>query len=286
MRIAVASGKGGTGKTTVAANLAWVAAQEGRRVQLLDCDVEEPDAALFLQPAVRDTLDVEVLIPSVDEEVCTHCGVCADVCAFRAIVTLPKAVLVFPELCHACGACALLCPRQAITEVPRRTGELRLGASGGLHVVTGVLDVGEAKAPPVIRAAKQHADEEADLVVIDAPPGTSCPVIESMRGVDLVVLVSEPTPFGLNDLRLAVEMVRALDLPLAVIANRSDVGGERLRDYCREEGIDIVLELPLDRRLAEVYAGAGIVAEQLPEYRKLFHGLLDRLEAQVTGGVA
>lgn len=286
MRIAVASGKGGTGKTTVAVNLAWVAARDGRRVQLLDCDVEEPDAALFLQPVVRSTVDVDVLTPTVDEEACTHCGVCADACAFRAIVTLPSAVLVFPELCHACGACALLCPEHAITEEPRRTGELRIGDAGPVQMVTGVLDVGEAKAPPVIRAAKQNIDEAADLVVIDAPPGTSCPVIDSVREADLVVLVSEPTPFGLNDLRLAVEMVRALDLPLVVIANRCDAGDDRLREYCHEEGIEIVLELPQDRRLAEVYARAGVVAEHLPEYGKVFHDLLRRLETRVIGGAA
>ncbi len=286
MRIAVASGKGGTGKTTVSVNLAWVAARDKRRVQLLDCDVEEPDAALFLQPVVRDNVAVNIPVPTVDEEACTYCGVCTDVCAFRAIVTLPSTVLVFPELCHACGACALLCPEHAITEEPRPTGELRIGDAGPLQMITGVLNIGEAKAPPVIRAAKQLIDEAADLVVIDAPPGTSCPVIDSVRGADLVVLVSEPTPFGLNDLRLAVEMVRALHLPLVVVANRSDTGDDRLRRYCHEEGIEIVLELPHDRHLAEVYAHGGVVAKHLPEYEKVFHDLLGRLETLVIGSSA
>jgi MinD superfamily P-loop ATPase len=279
--IAVASGKGGTGKTTVAVNLAWAAAEDGLRVQLIDCDVEEPDAALFLQPSLHETTTVSVLVPEVDPSACTHCGVCSEACAFKAIVELPGSVLVFPELCHSCGACALLCPASAITERPRPMGEVQTGLSGSLAVVTGVLDVGEAKAPPVVRAARGRVDTSADLVVIDAPPGTSCPVIESVRDADILLLVSEPTPFGLHDLRLAVEMARQLGLPLAVVANRSDIGDDRLRDYCRDQGIEILLELPFDRRLAEVYASGGIVAENLPEYKLQFLELRRRLLALI-----
>lgn len=283
MRIAVASGKGGTGKTTVAVNLARVARLRELRVQLLDCDVEEPDAALFLQPKVRSTPFVEVPVPDVDEDACTHCGICADVCAFKAIVSLPAAVLVFPELCHACGACSLLCPQEAIHEEPRRTGQLEIGDAGGIGLVIGVLDVGEAKSPPVIRAVKEHIDPDADLVLVDAPPGTSCPVIDSVRDADLVVLVTEPTPFGLHDLRLAVEMVRALDLPCVIVVNRSDVGDGALARYCEEEDLPVVLEIRYDRALAESYARGRLAVDDLEGYRGLFGDLLDRLADIVRG---
>jgi MinD superfamily P-loop ATPase len=290
--IAIASGKGGTGKTTVATNLAIVAVQAGMSVRLLDCDVEEPDCALFLDPVPERTRVVEVPMPEVDDALCTRCGVCADVCEFRAIVVLPGDVLVFPELCHSCGACSLLCPAHAITEVPRRVGVVDFGRAavaatagvgepaGGIETVAGRLDVGEAKSPPVIKAVKDLGDGEVDLILIDAPPGTSCPVIESVRGVDLVLLVSEPTPFGLYDLTLAVEAMRALRLPFVVVANRADAGDDRLRDYCAREGIDILLEIPDDRRLAEAYSNGTPAVIGLPEYREPFKRLLGSLMAR------
>lgn len=283
--IAIASGKGGTGKTTVATNLAIVAAQAGMSVRLLDCDVEEPDCALFLDPAPDRTRVVQVPMPEVDDALCTHCGVCADACEFRAIVVLPGDVLVFPELCHSCGACSLLCPAHAIAEVPRRVGVVEFGraavaATAGIETLAGRLDVGEAKSPPLIKAVKDLGDGEADLILIDAPPGTSCPVIESVRGVDLVVLVSEPTPFGLYDLTLAVEAMRALRLPFVVVANRADAGDDRLRDYCVREGIDILQEIPDDRRLAEAYSNGTPAVIGLPEYRELFRRLLGSLVAR------
>ena len=281
MRIAVASGKGGTGKTTVAVNLARAAALEERRVQLLDSDVEEPDCALFLRPRLVETPYVEVPIPVVDDDACTHCGTCSEVCAYKAIVELPSAVLVFPELCHACGACALLCPEKAISEEPRRTGQLEIGEAEGVAMVTGVLDVGEAKAPPVVKAVRERTDPAADPVIIDAPPGTSCPVIESVRGADLVLLVTEPTPFGLNDLQLAVEMVRALGLPSAVVVNRCDVGDREVYEYCDAEGIEVVMEIPDDRALAEAYARGRAAVDAVPGYRERFTALLHRLEERV-----
>jgi MinD superfamily P-loop ATPase len=286
LKVAIASGKGGTGKTTVAVNLARVAADAGLRVQLLDCDVEEPDCALFLRPRIQQTLPVELAIPEVDEASCTHCGVCSDVCEFKAIVSLPTSVLVFPELCHSCGACALLCPQHAVSEVPRRTGVVQLGRADSVATVAGRLDIGEAKSPPVIKAVRAQIDPAADLVLIDAPPGTSCPVIEAVRGADLVLLVSEPTPFGLHDLKLAVETVRILGLRLAVVANRADIGDDRLRDYCEQEGIETLLELPDDRRLAEAYSRGELAVDALPGYRERFAGLLRRVRACAGAPVA
>lgn len=274
MRIAVASGKGGTGKTTVATNLARVAVDQGLRVQLLDCDVEEPNCSLFLPFRVERTAPVELNVPRVDEAVCTRCGLCGEVCEFRAIVPLATAVLVFAELCHSCGACTLLCPEQAIVEERRRTGEVQIGRAGDIRMVAGLLDVGETKAPPVIKAVKAHADPRADLVVIDAPPGTSCPVIEAVRESDLVVLVAEPTPFGLHDLKLAVEAMRALTRPFAVVANRADVGDDALRAYCAREGIEILLEIADDRAVAEASSRGELAVDVVPGYRERFSGLL------------
>ena len=273
MRIAVASGKGGTGKTTLSVNLAALLADGGQAVRLLDADVEEPNCHLFLRPQDESGSPVEVLIPLIDDERCTACRTCADVCAFNAITVIGASVLVFPELCHSCGACTMLCPESAIREDGRVTGEIRRGMvvrpdGGHFELVTGVLTIGEAKAVPVTKDVLATACEGAmDVVLIDAPPGTSCPVIESVRGSDLVVLVTEPTPFGLNDLRLAVEMVRALGLRAVVAVNRVGVGDDRVRRYCADEGLEIVLELPDDRRVAEAYSRGELLVDALPGLR-------------------
>ena len=219
MKIAVASGKGGTGKTTVATNLAYVASRNGQSVAYLDCDVEEPNGHIFLKPVITNSKPVGNLIPRVDAEKCTHCGKCGEICRFSAIVCLGEKVLVFPELCHACGGCMLVCPVEAITEVPREMGKLETGNAGPIRFVRGLLNIGEAMSLPVIKEVRA-AVPKAELVIVDAPPGTSCPVIESVRGCDFVLLVTEPTPFGLNDLKLAVEMVRALGLPFGIVINK------------------------------------------------------------------
>ena len=234
MRIAVCSGKGGTGKTTVATNLAVTAATAGRTVGYLDCDVEEPNGALFLKPRFDETRAVNVSIPEVDLDKCTGCGLCGEICQYSAIVLMRKQVLVFPELCHGCGGCWLVCPTGAITESHRRTGQLELGKAGPVHFIQGLLNIGEAMSPPVIAAVRDTAPD-VDFLVIDSPPGTSCPVIQSVRDSDLVLLVTEPTPFGLNDLKLAVDMVRALKLPLAVVINRADVGDDQTHRYCQQQ---------------------------------------------------
>jgi MinD superfamily P-loop ATPase len=277
MKIAVASGKGGTGKTTVATNLAQMAAADGRAVAYLDCDVEEPNGHLFLKPTITRQQSINKLLPLVDLDRCTFCGRCSQVCRYGAIACLRKQVLIFAELCHSCGGCLLACPAGAIREVPKPIGELRLGTAGPIRFIEGRLNVGEAMSPPAIRAAKAAASP-TDLAILDCPPGTSCPVIESIRGSDLVLLVTEPTPFGLNDLKLAVEMVRALKLPLAVVVNRCNIGDDRVRQYCMSEQIAILAEIPDDRAVAEAYSRGQLACIAVPSFADHIRVLLKRLQ--------
>jgi MinD superfamily P-loop ATPase len=273
MTVAVASGKGGTGKTTVAVNLAL--SLDGP-VELLDCDVEEPNAHLFLQPRWTSAHTVDVPVPEVDERLCTACGACGSACRFHAIVSLRTQPLVFPELCHGCGGCALACPVGAIREVPREVGVVERGLRGEIHFVHGRLKVGTAMSGPLIRAVKSEAGQ-SPITLIDAPPGTSCPVVAAVRGSDYVVLVTEPTPFGLNDLRLAVEMVRTLGLPFGVVINRSDIGDDAVRRYCTREAVPLLMEIPEDRRVAEAYSRGQAAVTALPHLRAVFRELGDRL---------
>jgi len=296
--IAIASGKGGTGKTTVATNLAVTAAASGRRVQLLDCDVEAPNAHLFLRPEIERREPVGVPVPEVDERKCTACGECGRVCQYSAIVSLGTKPLVFPELCHGCGGCALVCDAGAITERQREVGVVEEGRADGVAFAGGRLRVGEAMSPPLIRAVKKRAAREG-LVVVDAPPGTSCPMVEAVRGADLVILVTEPTPFGLNDLAIAVDTMRQLRLPFAVacrtfdverhddrlrpdpadvVVNRAGSGHDALYRYCEDEGIDILAELPDDRRVAEAYSRGELAGNALPEFGERFCAILEETE--------
>ncbi|MGC9454065.1 MAG: ATP-binding protein [Phycisphaerae bacterium] len=280
MKIAVASGKGGTGKTTVATNLAVTAASADRSVSYLDCDVEEPNGAVFLKPEITETRPVRVSIPEVDQDKCTSCGLCGQICQYGAIVPVEGQVLVFSELCHGCGGCWLVCPTGAITESYRQTGQLELGKAGSVDCVQGLLNIGEAMSPPVIAAVKDAAPD-TDLIIVDSPPGTSCPVIESIRDSDFVLLVTEPTPFGLNDLKLAVEMVRALKLPFGVVINRSDIGDGDTVAYCRQQNIEVLAELGDDRRVAEAYSRGEAACEAVPGYRELYEELLQRVTRSV-----
>lgn len=278
MIISIASGKGGTGKTTVATNLA---VSLERPVQLLDCDVEEPNAHLFLKPSILEARTVSTPIPEIDLEKCDQCKKCAEICRFRAIAVLGDTVLTFPELCHSCGGCMAVCPRGAITETGRDVGELEIGAKNGIDFVHGRLRVGEAMAPPLIRAVRDCTRNDR-LVLIDAPPGTSCPVIAAMKDTDFVLLVTEPTPFGLHDLKLAVEAVKVLKIPMGLVINRADMGDDAVRDWARAEGIPILMEIPFDRQIAVSYSRGDMFAESMPEWKTRFQEMLARIE-MLTG---
>jgi len=268
MIISVASGKGGTGKTLVASSLA-LSLSDDYKVQLLDCDVEEPNVHIFLRLALDQSQPVYVPIPKVDETKCTYCGKCAEVCVYNAIAVLKEKVLVFPELCHGCGACSYLCPESAITEEGREVGVVERGGSGNLELVQGRLAIGEAMAPPVIREVRKYIDP-ANIVIIDVSPGTSCPVVEAVKGSDFCLLVTEPTPFGLNDLSLAVEVVRKLGISCGVVINRVGIGGEGVEQYCHREGIPILLRIPLDRNIAMLYSQGIPLIEGVPRWREEF----------------
>ncbi len=283
MRIVVASGKGGTGKTTVATSLAVELASRGERVAYLDFDVEAPNGHIFLPPVVEESVPVEVPIPAIDDEKCTACGKCCEACQFNALACVADRVLVFPEMCHGCGACALACPEDAISEVPRTVGWMDIGYSGAVSFAQGKLSIGEAMAVPVIRALKKRVPVEG-FSVLDSPPGTSCPVVETVRGADRVMLVTEPTPFGLNDLKLAVETVRSLGVPAGIVINRSGIGDSGVADYCRREGLRVYASIPDDRSVAEAYARGELPGRVIPEYGRIIGKLADELvrpEAEV-----
>jgi len=276
LRIAIASGKGGTGKTTVATNLARAAASSGYQVSYLDCDVEEPNGHIFLTPVIEKTSTVSVPVPHVDEGKCTVCGKCNDICQYSAIAVFGKTVLTFPNLCHGCGGCTLVCPSSAIMEGGREVGSIEQGVSNGIRFVHGRLKIGEAMSPPLIRRVKEILPGDG-FAIIDSPPGTSCPVIQSVRGSDYVVLVTEPTPFGMYDLGLAVEMLRTLRLPFGVVVNRADMGDRKVFDYCRLQGIDVLLEIPNDRRVAEAYSRGHLAVDVVPGLDTAFRQLLGTL---------
>jgi MinD superfamily P-loop ATPase len=290
MIIAIASGKGGTGKTTVATSLALsIVADESvgpRNASFLDCDVEEPNAALFLNPALTSREEVGILIPQVDLDKCTYCGRCAEICVWHAIAVVGEKVLIFPELCHGCGSCTLNCPEGAILEVLNVMGTLESGSAGPIGFAQGTMDVGQAMSVPIIsQLKKQHVPASDNCVVIlDAQPGTSCPVVETMRGADLVLMVTEPTPFGLHDLRLAVQVARdELGLPVAVVVNRDGIGDAGVDRYCAAEGIPILMRIPLDRRIAEAISEGQVLVDALPEYRRTFQDLYEQLARLVAG---
>ena len=276
MIISVASGKGGTGKTTVAVNLALALGD----CQLLDCDVEEPNAQVFLKADIRAREPATVRVPEIDYQKCDFCGKCGDVCAYHALAVLPRKVLFFPQMCHSCGACEMLCPRKAIRETDRTIGEIETGDREGIRFVQGKLNVGETMAPPLIRQVKSRIEPNS-VAILDAPPGTSCPMVTAVRGSDFCILVTEPTPFGMNDLHLAIETVKKLGIPYGVVVNRAEADDLKTRDYFKSNQIPLLLKIPLDRKIAELYSIGTPFIGPMPEYREKFRALFKTISETV-----
>ena len=286
MKIAVASGKGGTGKTTIATSLALTVSAQGQVVSYLDCDVEAPNAHLFLHPNFDTGRQVNRLVPGVNTDICSGCGRCAEVCQFHAIVVLGGKPLVFPELCHGCGSCSLECPENAITETPETLGILEAGTTPeGIHFARGLLDIGEPMAVPVIRQLKQwQLSRLAGIVILDSPPGTSCPVVESIRGADFLLLVTEPTPFGLHDLKLAVQLARELEISAGVVINRHGVGDIEVEAYCQQVGLPVLMRIPLEREIGEGIARGKTLLQIRPEFQPRYNEMLAQImDVQAVG---
>ena len=290
MIISIASGKGGTGKTTIATSLAL---SLGKSIQFLDCDVEEPNAHIFLKPKIEKQEKAFIPIPEIDDLKCVYCGKCAKICVYNAIAVVPGqdgkkgTTLVFAQLCHGCGACSALCPEKAIKEVNREIGVVELGNCGKIEFVHGKLNIGEAMSPPLIRQVKEHISAEGGFasvrnptrtVIMDAPPGTSCPVVASIKGSDFCVLVTEPTPFGLNDLILAVEVLRKIKIPFGVVINRADLGNNKTEEYCKQENIPVLMRIPFKKEIAIAYSKGEPIVKVFPEYKKDFKELFNKIK--------
>jgi MinD superfamily P-loop ATPase len=278
MNIAMASGKGGTGKTTVAVNFAWFLAYAGQQVQYLDCDVEEPNGHIFIKPSIRASSTSRVMVPVVDQEKCTSCGECGAKCQFHAIVNLPGDTLIFPGLCHSCGLCGAVCPTGAITEGTRDVGIIEQGRGvRDIEFTHGILNVGEAMAVPLIKKVKMERKDQS-INIVDAPPGTSCPVVATLNGSDAVIMVTEPTPFGLHDLKIAIDVARLLNIPTGVVINRDQGGYPPLSDYLEMSHIPVLAVIPEDAEIARHYSQGDIILESLPSYIDTFLSLATNLE--------
>jgi MinD superfamily P-loop ATPase len=275
--VAIASGKGGTGKTTIAVNLAHSLVDSGKNAQFIDCDVEEPNGHIFLKPDLVSRVNVTVNVPQVNQDKCIACGECGKICQYNAIICVKGHVLTFEELCHSCGGCRRFCPADAIDDKPVEIGVIETGKAGQIKFVSGKMSIGNVRTPKLISYVKKQINKDC-VTIIDVPPGTTCPTVEAVKNTDYVLMVTEPTPFGLNDLKLAVEMVRLLNIPFGVLINRYGLGDDRVEKYCRDENIDIVMKLPDDRRIAEAYSEGRMIVDVLPEYRERFRQLCDYLK--------
>lgn len=275
MIIAVASGKGGTGKTSVSVSLAKALADSNKKISLLDCDVEEPNAHLLLECREISRSEFNVKIPSLDLSRCTGCGKCAEICEFNCIAIVKKRAVIFPDICHSCGGCSLVCPEKCIKETDSKTGEILEYNAGIIHLVQGILDIGKAMAPPLIREVKKMAREE--IVLIDSPPGTSCPMVTAVGGADYVILVTEPTPFGLHDMTLAVETLRKMKMNFGVIINRADSGDDRVEKYCANENIEVIIRIKESIDAARAYSKGIPLYDALPEFKQEFISGIEKI---------
>jgi len=274
MNIAVASGKGGTGKTTVSVNLAMSLKSP---VQLIDCDVEEPNTHIFMKPDITEKKDATRIVPKVNIDACDFCGACGEICEFNAIAVLKNAsVLVFPEMCHGCKGCIMVCPKNAISEKNKVFGKIEKGIAWNVECVHGTLNVGEAMSPPLIEKVQKEIKNDL-ITIIDAPPGTSCPMITTVRRADYIILVTEPTPFGLNDLILAVETVKTLDKPFGILINRSDIGDNKVQEYALKMNIPILMEIPYDREIAVAYSKGNLMIDVVPELKIKFQKMYKQI---------
>jgi MinD superfamily P-loop ATPase len=282
LKISIASGKGGTGKTMVATSIAASLASPGMsRITIADCDVEEPNAYLFFpERALLERKECQVPVPVIDELKCTHCGQCSDICNYHALAVLPETVLLFPELCHGCGACTLVCPEKAVSEGSRSVGEVFRARSDGVEIIWGELRLGEARTTPLIKVVKSEAGDE--MVIVDCPPGTSCSLVESVRGTDFCLLVTEPTPFGLYDLDIALKVLDKMNIPCGVLVNKSGMGDRKVYGYLEKRNIPLLMEIPLDRKIAELYSRGEIFAEKMPEWKAEFAGMARRIEEMIS----
>ena len=281
--VAVAAGKGGTGKTLVATSLALaLSKRHPGRVDLIDCDVEEPNADILVRPVLEKREPVYIKVPKVDEGKCTHCGACARNCQFSAIAVIRDKVFTFPELCSGCGVCAYVCPVGAIEEVPRQVGVVDIGRAqvngAKIRFIQGRMDIGEQRSPPTINAAKSHIDPDR-ITILDSAPGTACPMQETIEGADACLLVTEPTPFGLHDMAMAVDTCRRMGVPAAVVLNREGIGDSRpVEEYCAREGLEILLRIPHDRKIAEAYSRGQTLISVAPEYSERLIEVFDKLQ--------
>ncbi len=277
MKIAVASGKGGTGKTTVAVNLAL--SIPDRPLYYFDCDVEEPNAHIFLKPEFKKSEPLGIMVPKVDFTRCDYCGMCADACEYSAILVARQKLMVFEELCHGCYACQIVCKphKDAITMVLRETATLEEGpARDGIYLVHAKLHLGEPMPTPVIAQLKKRIPDEG-IAIIDSPPGNSDSMVEAVIDADFVILATEPTPFGLHDLKIAVDTLRRMDLPMGIVVNRSDLGTRDLWEYAEKENIPILLEIPFRREIAEAYSNGVPIIDVLPEYKEKFANMFNNI---------